>query len=219
MELDELKSAWQVLDQRLEASNRLQLQALRERKHDQLKRRLRPLFWGQVAQMVLGALVLLPASSFWASNLQAWPMLLSGIVLHAYGVALIITGGMTLGRMRAIDCSAPVITLQKQLANLRRTYILSGLWAGLPWWFLWMPIMAALVKSGTGVNLFETLPSIFVFGTVIGVLGLAATWWFHHWSRDPRRPRLAKAMEDSVAGRSLHSAQAVLDEIAAFEKD
>ena len=68
MELDELKSAWQVLDQRLETSNRLQLQAFREGKFHQLKRRLRPLFWGQVAQMVLGVAVVLSAVAFWTAH-------------------------------------------------------------------------------------------------------------------------------------------------------
>lgn len=219
MELDELKSAWQVLDQRLDTSNRLQLLAFRERKLDQLKRRLRPLFWGQVAQMALGVLVLLSAVGFWTGHRQEWSMLLSGLVLHAYGVVMIMTGGITLGRMGAIDHSAPVTVLQKQLGSIRRFYILSGMWAGLPWWFLWMPILAMLVKSGTGVNMFEKAPSMFVIGTTIGVIGLAATRWFHHWSRDPSRPRLAKAVEDGVTGRSLRSAQAVLNEIAAFEKD
>lgn len=219
MELDELKSAWQILDHRLETSNRLQLQAFRERKLDQLKRRLRPLFWGQVAQIVLGALVLLSAVGFWTNHHQDVSMLLSGIVLHAYGVVMIMTAGITLGRMRAIDHSSPVMALQKQLASLRRFYILSGLWAGLPWWFLWMPIMAMLVKAGTGVNMFVRAPSVFVIGTIIGVLGLAATWAFHRWSRNPSHPHRTKAVEDSITGRSLRSAQAVLDEIAAFEKD
>lgn len=219
MELEQLKSAWQILDQRLETSNRLQLQAFRERKLDQMKRRLRPLFWGQVAQIVLGALVILPAADFWTGQYQDWSMLLSGIVLHAYGLALIMSAGITLGRMNAIDHAAPVMDLQKQIGSIRHFYILSGMWAGLPWWFLWMPILAVLVKSGTGVNMFEKAPSVFVIGTIVGVIGLAATWGFHRWSRNPSRPRLAKAVEDSVTGRSLRSAQAVLDEIAAFEKD
>lgn len=219
MELDELKSAWQVLDQRLETSNRLQLQAFRERKLDQLQRRLRPLFWGQVAQIVLGVLVLLSAVGFWTRHSQDVSMFLSGMVLHVYGVALIMTSGITLARMAAIDPSAPVLALQKQLASIRRFRILSGLWAGLPWWFLWMPIMAMLVKSGTGMNMFERVPSVFVFGTMIGVLGLAVTWAFHRWTRNPSRPHMAQAVDDSLTGRSLRSAQAVLDEIAAFEKD
>jgi len=219
MELDELKSAWQILDQRLETSNRLQLQAFRERKLDQLKRRLRPLFWGQVVQMVLGALVLLSAIGFWAGHRHEWPMLLSGIVVHAYGVVMIMTAGITLGRMGAIDHAAPVMALQKQLAALRRFYIRSGLWAGLPWWFLWMPIMAILVNSATGINLYTRAPSVFVFGTIIGLLGLAVTWLFHRWSNNPNHPHRTRAVEDSLTGRSLRSAQAVLDEIAAFERD
>jgi hypothetical protein len=219
MELDELKSAWQSLDQRLETSNRLQMQAFRERKLDQLNRRLRPLYWGQVVQVVIGTLVLLSAIAFWSSHRHEVSMLLSGIVVHVYGVVMIMTAGITLGRVAALDYSAPVMALQKQLGSIRRFHILGGLWAGLPWWFLWMPIMAVLVKSGTGVNMYENAPLVFFFGTIIGLLGLAVTWAFHRWSLNPRHPHRAKAVEDSVTGKSLRSAQAVLDEIAAFEKD
>ncbi len=60
---------------------------------------------------------------------------------------------------------------------------------------------------------------MFVIGTGIALVGLAGTWWFGRWSRHPSRPRLARKMQDSLSGRSLLSAQAVLDEIAAFEED
>ena len=53
----------------------------------------------------------------------------------------------------------------------------------------------------------------------IGIAGLPGTWWFHRWSRSPRRPRLAKAMEDSVTGGSLRKAQAILGEILHFEAE
>ena len=52
-----------------------------------------------------------------------------------------------------------------------------------------------------------------------GIAGLLATWWFHRWSRDPSRPKLAKFMDDSVTGSSLRKAQSLIDEIAAFEHD
>jgi hypothetical protein len=219
MELDELKSAWMVLDQRLDTSHRLQLQALRERKLDQLKRRLRPLYWGQVVQVVIGTLVLLSAIAFWSSHRHEVSMLLSGIVVHVYGVVMIMTAGITLGRVAALDYSAPVMALQKQLGSIRRFHILGGLWAGLPWWFLWMPMMAMLARYAVGIDLYARAPSVFVFGTIIGALGLAVTWLFHRWSNNPRHPQRTRAVEDSMSGRSLRSAQAALDEIAAFEKD
>lgn len=52
----------------------------------------------------------------------------------------------------------------------------------------------------------------------LGAAGLLATLWFHRWSRSPDRPRLAKAMRESVIGSSLLRAQARLDEIERFER-
>lgn len=219
MELDELKSAWQVLDKRLETSNRLQLQAYREKKLGLLNRRLRPLFWGQVVQILLGGVMVLLAIAFWEPHRHELLMLLSGLVVHGYGVALIISAAVTLARISAIDDAAPVIVIQKQLAYLRRFRVISGLWAGLPWWFLWMPLMAMGARWAAGINLYTKVPSVFVLGTAIGLLGLAATWWFHHWSRDPSRPHMARSVDDAMSGHSLRAAQQVLDEIAAFEAD
>jgi hypothetical protein len=218
MELDDLKAAWQTLDRRLDAQSALNLHIFRDGKLDKARRGLRPLFVGQLLQMAFGLAFILLAGLLWSGKPDAVSVILAGITLHAYGVACIIAAGITLGRIQHIDYSSAVVDIQKQLAGLRTSYIYSGMIAGLPWWFLWVPIL--MVLSGlSGVNLYVQAPDLVWTGLGIGAAGLLGTWWFHRWSRHPSRPRMAQMMEDSVAGTGLKKAQSVLDEIARFEQN
>jgi len=219
MELDELKTAWRTLDRRLERQNALNLQRFVDGRLDKLRSRLRPLYWGQLAQMMTGVLLVLFAVGFWTRYREVTHLLLAGIILHVYGVLMIICGGVTLGLMSRIDYAAPVLAIQKQLATVRRLYIRSGTLVGLAWWLLWMPFMMVLLMVLFGADLYADAPSVIYSGSAVGILGLIATWWFHRWSRDPRRPRLARFVDDSMTGDSLREAQAHLDEIARFERE
>jgi hypothetical protein len=218
MELDDFKAAWQSLDHRLQRQHELNLQVFRQGKLDRMRSGLRPLFWGQIVQTLWGLCFLALAVLLWRQTPDEVPIIVAGVIVHAYGVACIIMAGVTLGRMTNINYSAPVLDIQKQLAKLQETYILGGMIAGLPWWFLWVPVLMTLAGL-EGANLYARVPSMIWFGAAIGAAGLLATWWFHRWSRDPRRPRLAQAMEDGMTGASLRKAKAQLDELMQFERE
>lgn len=218
MELDELKTAWQSLDRRLQQHHALNVQLFRQDKLDRMKSGLRPLFWGQIAQIVFALPFLALAVLLWASKPTGAAVIAAGIVVHAYGVITIIAAGVVLGQMGKIDHAAPVLEIQKQLARVRTLYIRCGMIVGLPWWFLWVVILVALAGLGD-VDLLAKSPAMVWSGLGIGALGLLGTWWFHRWSRDPRRPRLARRVEDSVTGASLRRAKAQLDELMRFEQD
>ncbi|MET1024713.1 MAG: serine/threonine protein kinase [Pseudoxanthomonas sp.] len=224
METDQMKSTWQLLGQQLERSNTLQLHALRERHLDKTRASLRPLFWGQVLQILLaGVPFMLLAGLLWHhAGLPGATLplstLLAGITVHIYGLAATVLAGSTLGRIHGIDYATPVLEIQEQLGRLRRLYIVNGMIVGLPWWFLWVPLLMTL--SGlANVDLYARAPSLVWIGMGIGISGLLGTWWFHHWSRSPKRPRLAKAMQDSVIGGSLRRAQTLLDELERFARE
>jgi serine/threonine-protein kinase len=219
MELDDLKQAWQTIDRRLEQQNALQLGMYRDGKLDTLRRRLRPLVWGQSLQILFGVLVAILSAAFWSSHRQETPMLVAGIVMHVYGVVAIIMGAITLGRLSRIDYSAPVLSMQKQLASVRRLYVIGGMLVGLPWWVLWLPALMMFARAASGADLYTNLQAWFWLNIAVGLLGLAGTWWFHRWSQHPSRPRLAKWVGDTMTGSSLRKAQGVLDEIARFERD
>ncbi len=224
MEPDDLKTTWQALGRQLELRNAIDLQLFRDRKLDKARNSLRPLFWGQLLQMLLiGLPFILLAATLWiqprtGATALSIPLLAAGIFVHAYGIAAIVLAGCTLGLIKTIDYSAPVLTIQKQLAKLRRLYVINGMIVGLPWWLMWVPLLMVLSGIG-GVDLYARAPSVVWIGLGIGLAGLLATWWFHHWSRDPRRAQLGKRLDDSVAGGSIRKMQGIIDEIGRFEQE
>ncbi|WP_256645422.1 serine/threonine protein kinase [Thermomonas paludicola] len=219
MELDDFKSAWQTLDQRLQLNNALKLHELRERTLARTRGSLRPIYWGQIAQILLiGVPAIVLAGALWMSKPAFVSVIVAGVALHLYGVLTIIAAGVVLGQLAKIDHAAPVVDIQKQLARTRTLYVRSGMIAGLPWWFLWVPILMALAGLGD-VDLLQRAPLMVWGGLGVGMLGLMLTFQFHHWARKPERARFGRLMDDSLTGSSLRKAIAQLQEVQRFEQD
>ncbi|NQD35417.1 hypothetical protein HPT27_00180 [Permianibacter sp. IMCC34836] len=217
MELDDLKAAWQAMDRKLEQQNGLLLLQARESQFKTLRRRLLPLRFGQALQMLFGVALILPSVTVWSSLRDGSALFWAGIVMHVYGVMLIVTGGIMQGLLSEFDRGESVLTNQKRLAKARRFYVLAGMSVGLPWWLLWIPFMMVISAAATGVDFYARMPSAINWMLLVGVLGLVATLLLHRWAM--RRPSWANRIERSAAGRSLNRAKATLDEIAAFEQD
>lgn len=219
MELDELKQAWQSLDRRLQQQNALQFAELHERGVGKIQSRLRPLFWGQLLQMLFGIAVMVSGVAIWHTMWMLTPALVAGIVVHIYGIATTAVSGIVLQQTARIDSSLPVLELQQRLMRLRKAYTISGAVAGLPWWLLWMvpPIVVASLHNAQRGT--EGLPAWLWISIAVGVLGLIATWGFHGWLHRPGREALANRMAISAAGASLRKAQAELDALKAYENE
>lgn len=225
MELDELKQAWQTLDKRLQQQNAMQFQLLREKRVDRMKSSLRPLLFGQIVQILFGAWMILIGVDVWASHRDVPHLLIAGLVMHVYGVATVIAGGVVCSGIAGIDHAAPVLELQRRLARLRRNYVISGLCVGLPWWVMWVPFIMTLAMSATGIDIYAVanasspLANWLNISVAVGVLGLLGTWVFHRWSRNPSRAAFGKKLEDSAAGGSLLKAQAELDGLKRYSEE
>lgn len=217
MELDDMKAAWQTLNQRLETQTALNLHMLRDGKLDKLRQGLRPLVWGQALQIVIGALVALWGGSFWFDHRAVLHLLIVGMAVHAAGISMIVMGAVIESHIARIDYSAPVLTIQRQLAQLRNVYVYGGLAVGLPWWLLWVPFLLMAFKSVFGADLYANAPMMVWINLAAGIVGMLATWAFLRWAG--KRQRLAKRLEDGAAGHGINKAQACLDEIAQFEQE
>ncbi|MEP6908654.1 MAG: hypothetical protein ABI858_11850, partial [Pseudoxanthomonas sp.] len=68
LELDELKATWQALDRKLTQSNAIQLQLFKDGRLKKMRTGLRPLFWGQVVQILFGVLCILIGIAFWSQH-------------------------------------------------------------------------------------------------------------------------------------------------------
>lgn len=218
MEIEQIRSTWQALERQLQVRNALDIQLAMERKLERMRSSLLPLRNGQVVQMLFGLVWVILAVMYLGRNRDQPLLLTMGLISQLYGLLCIILGGITLGLLGRIDPAAPVIAVQERIARLRRAYVLHGMIIGLAWWLFWMPattvVFGLLGSDQSGFTWAFYLP-----GTGLGLLGLLGTWWFHHWSRSPKRPRMAKAMENSVVGGSIREAQALLDEVLRFEKE
>lgn len=214
MELDDFKSAWQALDKQLQTHNTLQLALLKEHKLQHARSSLRPLFWGQWLQVLLGLAVLAIGVMTWTTNRGSGQVLAAGVSLHVYGVLAIALGSATMLLSR-VDASAPVLAIQKKLARLRRTYVASGLLLGWSWWLLWVPLVICL-GALTGVDPLTYWPAIVPWGLAVGVVGLLSTLALYAWIIRGHHPRHAA---DPLAATSIGRAQRILDEITCFERD
>ena len=217
MELEEFKSAWQTLNQKVDRQAELNLHLLRENRKEKARHGLRPLVWGQALQMAVGALLALASGSFWVDHRQVPHLLFTGLLFHAYGLAMILAGARMQVLIRRVDFGAPVVDIQKRLAQLRRFYVVGGMWIGLPWLLLWMPFTAMAIMGFFGVDMFVKEPQVITSNVAAGVVGLILALLYIRWAQG--RPKLAKTLEGFAAGSSLNKAQRVLDEIARFEHE
>lgn len=216
MELDDMKLAWRAMGQRFEQQYALNVQIYRDTRLDRMRRGLRPLVWGQALQMVTGLAGLLLLAPIWIAHRHDTAVLIAGVVIHAYGVGLIVFGAIVQASIARIDYAAPVLVIQRQLLKLRRIYAVGGaLVVGLPWWFLTAPLLVVLTRGA----IMQNAPSVIWIQLAIGAVGLLATWWFHRWSHRPGRAALARKLDDSSAGGSIRRAQMALQDIVRFEQE
>lgn len=218
MEPDELKTAWQALGRQLERNDAIQLQLIRDGKLGRARSNLRPLFWGQLVQILFGLPFVLLATLLWSTAPHPAHVVAAGVFVHGYGIGIIVLAGLTLAAIGRIDYTAPVAGIQKQLASLRRLYLVNGMVAGLPWWLMWVAVLVILAALG-GKDLLAQAPYMVWGGLGVGIAGLLGTWVFHRWSRNPARADLGRRLDDAAAGGSIRAMQRVLDEIARFEQE
>lgn len=217
MELDDMKMAWQSLDQRLESFIALNQQELLREKRRQAGTVLRPLVWGQGVQIILGSALALIAAGFWSATSHIPHLFYAGISLNVYGVLLVICGGAMQGLMSHVDYSAPVLNIQKQLTQLRRTYIAASTFLGLIWWLMWIPLTMVVFAWAFGFDIYANAPTnMLAIWVAIGITGLIATFGYMRWAS--KRPALSDRIERIAAGKTLNDAQKFLEEIAEFEK-
>lgn len=216
IDLDEFKEAWQRLDRRLAAQQVLAFQVLREGRVRSLRRRLWPLYGGQILELAFGGALIAAGVAGWWRFSRLPHLVIAGVTLHAYGIALVMAAARTIWFLNRIDYAAPVVSIQRQLAALRAWYVESGLWLGQAWWFLWMPCLM-VAAAAAGVDVWLRAPGIIGLGTAIGLVGLLLTSGAYRLARRPGWGWLSVLNEDAMAGASLRRARAVLDEIQRFE--
>jgi len=172
MELDEFKLAWQTLDRRLEQQHAMQLNLFRETKLSKVRSGLRMLRTGQVIQIACGALLMLLFAPFWIEHLDVLHLALCGLLLHAYGLMLVLFAARDLALIGGIDYAAPVLDIQRRLETLRAWRTRSALWFGITGCFIWVPLML-VVFYWLGADVWMRNPDVVAWLVASSVVSLA----------------------------------------------
>jgi len=215
-ELDDLKSVWQTLNRNLERQHTLALHQFKETKMARFRSGLRPLVLGQLLQLVIGVAITLASAQFWVNHIGAPLLLICGLFLHGYGIMFIAFGARDLLLIRRIDYSAPVIDIQKQLAELRAWHMRSAAWHGLTGSVVWLPVMIVLLHL-MGANVLIDKPTKLVWLISTAAICLLVNYALMRLARSPGR--WGRALRNTWIGFSVNRAQTVLDEVEEFERD
>ena len=138
----------------------LALLALRDRTMGRVRARLRPLFRGQIALLLIGVVIMLLTGLSYSVSITAgdWPRVAAGALMNIYGVSAIVAASVTLARYRAIDDAEPVARIQERLDRLRLSYVRIDAWLGLSWIVLWIPFAMVF-----GLDYYRMPPAPWVF--------------------------------------------------------
>lgn len=202
MELDDLKTGWAELDRRVAALNVIV--------HEQhavagVRAELRPLRWGQTFQAAFGLMLAIAAGSFWVEHRDALGLLVAGLLLHFYGIAMIAVAARNLVLAARASEHVPVLALQQRIAALRAWRIREGRFFGVVGCFMWVP-MIVWAFGLLGVDIVAANPSFVGLNLAVAVVCLAGYLIVS---------RIAKAPE----GAAVRQARERLDELASFTDD
>jgi hypothetical protein len=221
MELDEMKQAWARMEVRQDGMEALLRQDLRDRhRHKARSSMRRGLLW-QAVEIACWLAFVVWIASFWVAHRHVTHLLAIGLLLHAYGIAGIwssVTQWFLLSRIYLYD--APVLVLQRRIAQLRRFRMVSTLALGLPWWFLWLLLPLVALTWWSGVDLFAGPSGWLWANVVVGVAGCAFSLWLaRRLARRPIQSAWLQRMVDDLSGRTLVRVSRQMAEIAQFERE
>jgi hypothetical protein len=205
MEMHELEQAWSALDARVGEQNALLRRLETGRTMDKVRSRMRLASVGQIVQLVIGLLIVLWAGGYWWDHLGGPAhVVVYGIGLHIYGLALLIAAAVQLARVATIDYRKPVMVVQKQLLGLRRVRVQSERVLLMIGFIAWVPLLFVVLRS-FGMDVWLTRPAVVLWNLGAGVLMAAGVALLMR--------RFPGSFERDAAGASLREAEAELAEL------
>jgi len=212
-----LKDAWLALDRKLERQHALEFARFRQGRFTRARLYLVPLYLGALLSLVLGVLVVVPAGSFWIAHRSEPAPLVAGLMLHLYGVLLIGFGVAELLHLARIDFAAPLLLIQRRLAELHAQRLRGALVLGLSWWLLWIPLLECLARAFAGIDVYERAPAWMLGNLAVGVLGIALSLLVLRWFA--RRAAASPQRDPTAFGWWLGRARRQVEEVERFERE
>ena len=219
MELEEMQSAWRSLERSFERQQRATEFLMRDRRLGGVQSRLHAFAGLHAAQIALGVALVALGVAVWNRSGITTLAFACGVMLHVFGIVNIAFAGATIVRVASMDYSAPVLEIQRGLARLERIEAINVLVCGLPWWFIWAVVIAALLSLGDVPFDGGSLSAWLATSIGAGAAGFVATWLGYVWAQRSGRPALAIVLRQLVVGTNLRRARHEVDAIARFESE
>jgi hypothetical protein len=215
--LDDLKTAWQALDRKLEREHTFALHQLKETRLEKMRGGFRLLAAGQIVQATLGLMLAVFAGSFWFDHLGTPHLMVYGLCLHGFGILMMGFAIRDLFLIHAIHYDAPVLTIQKKLAELRTWRLRAGICFTVAGCLIWVPALL-IVFHLMGADLWVHKPEVVYWNVISSFLCLGIAYGVLWWSRRPGQERLAKYFRESSVGKSITRAEEMLAEVERFAR-
>lgn len=205
MELDELEKAWQSVGARLDA------QALELREFRRVgalgaaRGRLRAMTAGQWAQLAIGLVIVSWAGGYWWDRMDQPHLVVYGVGVHLYGIALVVASALQLTRLLRIDYRKPVLEVQRALVELRWLRVRSERALLVLGFIAWVPLLFIALRA-IGMDVWLISPASVLLNLAAGVVLAGLVYWLTHRFRD--------RFERDATGRSLREAESELAELA-----
>ncbi len=167
---------------------------------------LRPLFRLQVLQILIGVVFIAIGARCWAPNLQIPYRVVCGVIIHVYGLLLIISAAITCSGIKRIDYSKPVGQIRGKLDSIRSSYLRRIPAVGFAWWLLWVPF-------GVAIGFDEVLHPNSLWPSVgVGVVGSVVSVVLYVMVLKSNKDS-AETWRRNFSGESITNAYLALEEI------
>ncbi|EMI18871.1 serine/threonine protein kinase with PASTA sensor(s) [Rhodopirellula maiorica SM1] len=173
---------------------------------DRVEGSLRPLFQWQLLQVLVGVALIVLGAQCWARNTQIPHRVVSGAIVHIYGVIVISQALLVCTRIRRIDYSRSIVEIRRKLDSVRSGYMRAGVIIGFVWWLMWIPVAVALGFDDV------LHPNSLIVSLIVGIAGFVASLWLCWRALRSANPS-AETWKRKLAGESILSAYLALDEI------
>lgn len=221
MNIENLRHQWADHDAKLEASLRLNPEALRESVLRETNSALNRLTRSVAIELFTGLATVIVLGMFIGNHIGTPRFLVPAIVLQVFVIFQIAFDGYQWNALRNLDFSAPIPAVQHTLTRLRVQRIKVTRWTLWLAPLLWVPLLIVLFKGLLGVDAYATFGALWlVVNVLFGIALIPLLIWVssRYADRMKRSPWLQRLMDD-IAGRDLISATAFMEELSRFEKE
>lgn len=208
--IDELRTAWQEHDRKIEESLRLNRELLRTAKLENIRTPLRALSMRIALEIAVGVILTILLGGFLGSHLAEPRYFGPAAILDVWVISSLATSVRQLVSVHGIDYGQPVTAIQRELSRVRMLRIRSVRWqllTGQVVW--WVPFLIVFFKALLGIDVYQTFSTAFLVCNVL--LGIAvipiAIWAARTFGSRLDGSPFWRWLMDEVAGRKLAEAQ------------